>query len=820
MNAPDPLDDVGRDLAPRLAARAASTLDALLTPPQSAGSQDGQHPSDGSAADTAADGDSGAAAAGPSGFPTEVAMAVEALTDLVRSYPSWMDKAARERLVRQRIAALLALDPGDPDPSHPAIAHLVLLRRAAYINALVSVLAWAPRDGDVTAEALRVLAKQKEQAHAAVEAETRRLAADVFACLDDLDSETVHPYVCWRVQRALRHVREGSTVLVPSGDAVARPGGAVGAEAIGEHSDAVAVVATTAQGASDDDMTAGAEAAADQGAAAAEEGATDEAGAAGAGAAEADVAADDAATNKAVTVGEDVVGENADDDLSLEPLIRRAEVRLWRHLEPPLLELLASHQLGLVNPAETVALAFGAACASLADKPRHADAAARACLDGPDPRSGWGDGRLVARTDDGRLLVAQFETFHAIGETLLHSLGDRVEGLGCADQAALALGHGLQVARDTLAELDDGQGGWAVEHLIGERAVDLGPTAAALELLVAAQRVSDAAARRQVLDTYKNEETWGSDWPSWLRWENYRDANEPDDGGKILSYIDSEIVAKRVGPLKSRSDPAVVLLFGPPGTTKTTIARAVATGLEWPLVTLSPGNFLREGIDGVERLATQVFDDLHRLSEAVVILDEADELFRERRPQPESEPLRGAAAFMTASMLPRLQDLHDRGRVVLFICTNFLTSIDPAMRRLGRVDQIIAVPPPDGVGRRTIIETELKQATGQDLDALTGELPHLDAGVKRLAEETERFIRGEVVQCARDLLSAARQHPFGDRPAAEGKAKEIATNRESTIAISLATPEQQVVWRSFLADLKALSEPHRRRQGSSWIPKW
>jgi hypothetical protein len=498
-----------------------------------------------------------------------------------------------------------------------------------------------------------------------------------------------------------------------------------------------------------------------------------------------------------------------------------ATSELWSALRKQLDTLLARHQLGLINRAETVALAFGAAAAGLrSDGRRHVEAAMHACLEAPGAATVWSEGRVIVREERDdfarRLTVPSFEILWAAAETLLPTLGERDRPLLCADRVLKALALGVDVARDTLVEhgTHGGPPGWSVEQMLGRGGPESWPTTSVLQMAVGVRKVGDMLRRMEVLQRYDTVPTWEEDWPSWLKWDDYYTENEPDEEGMILDFIHRQVVLPRApGPLNRRSDPVVVLLFGPPGTTKTTIARGVANGLGWPTVNLSPGDFLREGMDNIEKRATEVFRDLHRLSRAVVILDESDELFRERRPVPESEAIRGVAAFMTASMLPRLQDLHDRGRVVLFVCTNFLSSIDPAMRRLGRVDHIIAVPPPDERQRLSIINRELKAQKAEGR-------AHMAEGAARLAEQTERFIRGEIVAAARELASRAPKRGFQSVDAAGRRAREIADNRRPTIAIKTDDPAKPAVWEPFLEDLRALSEPHRQRRRSSWVPPW
>lgn len=228
------------------------------------------------------------------------------------------------------------------------------------------------------------------------------------------------------------------------------------------------------------------------------------------------------------------------------------------------------------------------------------------------------------------------------------------------------------------------------------------------------------------------------------------------------------------------------------------------------MVNLSPASFLDQGLEAIERRAREVFADLHALSRAVVILDEADELFRKRRPLPETESVRGVAAFITASMLPRLQDLHDRGRIVLFICTNFLSSIDGAMRRVGRVDHLIAVPPPDEKQRQQMIQRELT-------DQLDAGVRHLDAAATALASHTSQFIRGELLPAARDIATKATDTGgFANAEAARIAARDVADQRRQTIAIPGPEEEDRQAWQHFLDDLTVLSAPRIRAGASSW----
>jgi len=185
-------------------------------------------------------------------------------------------------------------------------------------------------------------------------------------------------------------------------------------------------------------------------------------------------------------------------------------------------------------------------------------------------------------------------------------------------------------------------------------------------------------------------------------------------------------------------------------------------------VLLSPGDFIEKGLEYIESQARSVFERLMSLSRAVVIFDECDELFRDRAPSADTEQTRGITAFVTASMLPKLQELHDRGRVIFFICTNNFDTIDPAIKRGGRIDHVIGIGPPDEQARLKIVDVtveELKAQQGWSAPA------HFDASKKRLASKTERFTRPEIQRAVRLL---AKSTPWDSDTAAESAADEIA----------------------------------------------
>ncbi len=81
--------------------------------------------------------------------------------------------------------------------------------------------------------------------------------------------------------------------------------------------------------------------------------------------------------------------------------------------------------------------------------------------------------------------------------------------------------------------------------------------------------------------------------------------------------------------------PRAVMLFGPPGTGKTTFAKAVASRLDWPFVELFPSR-LADGPGGLAGALRSTFETIGELEHAVVFIDEVEEIASRRGGTPPS----------------------------------------------------------------------------------------------------------------------------------------------------------------------------------------
>lgn len=156
---------------------------------------------------------------------------------------------------------------------------------------------------------------------------------------------------------------------------------------------------------------------------------------------------------------------------------------------------------------------------------------------------------------------------------------------------------------------------------------------------------------------------------------------------------------KRLNPNGSFS----MFLYGPPGTSKTSLAEGVARKLGLKLVTITVSDFIVSGEQAVEERAKIIFEMLSELKNVVVLFDEIDRLIIDRDSERYLQQ-RDILQMMTPSMLTKLNDLKRKGRLIFVIATNYFERIDKAIKRRGRIDWHFFIPPFNQESRVALIE--------------------------------------------------------------------------------------------------------------------
>jgi AAA+ superfamily predicted ATPase len=232
-----------------------------------------------------------------------------------------------------------------------------------------------------------------------------------------------------------------------------------------------------------------------------------------------------------------------------------------------------------------------------------------------------------------------------------------------------------------------------------------------------------------------------------------------------MAALKEQLMHEVIGPFKDPdlyrryrvTLPNGVLFYGPPGCGKTYIARSLAEELGWHFQYCRPSDVASPYIhDTVSRIRA-VFAMAIEKAPSIVFIDEFEAFV------PARSELGGHQQYKAEEVNEFLANLEGcaEHNVLVIAATNEPEKIDPAVRRSGRFDKLILIPPPDTEARCAMLGFHLLDrpvGASVDIAGVAAVLEGYSASdIKLLVDEAARIALKQKDPITTDTLLAAME---------------------------------------------------------------
>ena len=150
-----------------------------------------------------------------------------------------------------------------------------------------------------------------------------------------------------------------------------------------------------------------------------------------------------------------------------------------------------------------------------------------------------------------------------------------------------------------------------------------------------------------------------------------------------------------------------VLFYGPPGCGKTLMAKAIANECQANFISIKGPELLSMWFGESSANIRELFDKARAAAPCVLFFDEIDSIASARASNTGDS---GAADQVVNQLLTEMDGMDSKKNVFIIGATNRPDTIDPAIVRPGRLDQLIYIPLPDEKSRLAILKSCLRKA--------------------------------------------------------------------------------------------------------------
>ena len=258
---------------------------------------------------------------------------------------------------------------------------------------------------------------------------------------------------------------------------------------------------------------------------------------------------------------------------------------------------------------------------------------------------------------------------------------------------------------------------------------------------------------RQFLDAINGKIEISSAPISMTKINKQEDSNRPkpiDGNGfadvagmhEVKEYMQKKIINVLKNPAKAEKFkiqiPNGMLLYGPPGCGKSFIAEKFAEEAGYNYIFVKSSDLASIYVHGSQEKIAKLFDDARNNAPAIINFDEFEALV------PNRSKINNASESGEVNEFLSQMNNCGKDRIFIIASSNRPDLIDPAVKRKGRLDQIVYIPVPDEEAREGIFKIHMQERP------TTGEIDY-----KRLSSLTENYVASDIAYIVNDAATRA-----------------------------------------------------------------
>ncbi len=195
--------------------------------------------------------------------------------------------------------------------------------------------------------------------------------------------------------------------------------------------------------------------------------------------------------------------------------------------------------------------------------------------------------------------------------------------------------------------------------------------------------------------------------------------------------------------------PRGIVFYGPPGSGKTHLARALANEMQAEFFYVNGPEIIGSHYGETDSNLRKIFQDASLHLPSIIMVDEVDVIGIKRGQSGAFSDTRMATQF-----LELMDGLSKVEGVMVIGTTNRIETVDPALRRPGRFDREIFIGPPDMDGRLDILKIHTR---GMPLSQEARD------NLPEVARETHGFVGADIMELCREAGLNALRRSIGER---------------------------------------------------------